>query len=45
MAENIINLSFNLVSHIEISQLFEFRTFPDPNFLFNSNILINFDFL
>ena len=31
IAENIINLSFNLVSQIDISQLFVFKTFPEPN--------------
>ena len=45
IAENIINLFFTLVSQIEISQLFVYKTFPDPIEVFSFKILINLDFL
>ncbi len=45
IAQNIIILFLILVSQIDISQLFVFKTSPDPNDEFNLRILINFDLL
>ncbi len=42
MCEKIINLFLILVSHIDISQLLVFSTFPEPKFEFNLRIFINF---
>ena len=44
-AENIIILFFILVSQIDNSQLFVFRTLPEPSGEFNFNILIKSEFL
>ena len=45
IAENITILFFILVSQIEISQLFVFKTFPEPICEFNFFIFINLSFL
>ena len=45
IAENMINLFFNLVSHIEISHLFVLSTLPDPIEVLEFSIFINLFFL
>ena len=45
IAENIITLSFTLVSHMDISQKLVLRTLPEPIFEFNFKIFINLDLL